>query len=405
MYRIGKLELSRLESLLSSKEMFRYGHAGECDSFEAAWGKRLGVDHVRMTTSGTASLYAALIGLGCGPGDEVIVPACTYMATALAVLATGALPVVADVDESVTLSIKDVERRISPYTKVIIPVHMWGLASDMDGIMALAELHKIKVLEDACQSVGGGYKGRELGSIGHAGAFSFNYFKNMTCGEGGAFVSHSKEVMDRGSVAVDCCSYYWNPDEQKEDLQFAGLNFRATEVAGAILNAQLERIDDMLGTMHEHRSQLVDVGKAAGLESIAYNSFEDDCGTHLGFIFGSEEDARAFSGRLKEQKISNGVSCESTGIRGFLPIDTGRHVYTRWDPIMRKQGAHHPDLNPYNLPANQKLEVEYSEDMCKDSLEILSRCVLVPMHCDNPEQVVEEIGKGIKDAALKAAPM
>jgi len=397
MYRIGKLEQDRVEKLFSSKEIFRYGRAGECETFEEAWGKRLGVEHVRMTTSGTASLYAALIGLGCGPGDEVIVPSCTYMATALAVLATGAIPIVADVDESITLSPRDVKRRISPYTKVIIPVHMWGLASDLDGLMKLANEHNIQVLEDACQSVGGGYKGRKLGSIGHAGAFSFNYFKNMTCGEGGAFVTNSQEVMDRGSVAVDCCSYYWNPDEHKEELQFAGLNFRATEVAGAILNAQLERIDDMLGTMHDHRKQLLEAGTDAGLESIAYNSFGDDCGTHLGFIFGTEEYAREFSGRLKEQKVNNEV--EESSMRGFLPIDTGRHVYTRWDPIMRKQGAHHPDLNPYNLPANQKLEVEYSEDMCKDSLEILSRVVLLPMHCDNSESVVEQMGKGIREAA------
>ena len=176
MYRIGKLEQDRVEKLFSSKEIFRYGRAGECETFEDAWGKRLGVEHARMTTSGTASLYAALIGLGCGPGDEVIVPSCTYMATALAVLATGAIPIVADVDESITLSPRDVERRISPYTKVIIPVHMWGLASDLDGLMKLANEHNIQVLEDACQSVGGGYKGRKLGSIGHAGAFSFNYF-------------------------------------------------------------------------------------------------------------------------------------------------------------------------------------------------------------------------------------
>ncbi len=400
MYRIGKLELSRIESLFRSKNIFRYGKGGECDTFEEAWGKRLGVESVRLTTSGTAGLYAALIGMGCGPGDEVIVPSCTYMATALAVLATGALPIIADIDESVTLSVKDVERRISPYTKVIIPVHMWGLACDMDGLMKLANEHKIQVLEDACQSVGGGYKGRMLGSIGHAGAFSFNYFKNMTCGEGGAFVTNSQDIMDRGSVAVDCCSYYWNPDEQKEVLQFAGLNFRATEVAGAILNAQLERIDDMLGTMHRHREQLFEVGKSAGLEPIAYNSFEDDCGTHLGFIFETETEARAFNDRLKTQKISNGIfKKETTGIRGFLPIDTGRHVYTRWDPIMRKQGAHHPDLNPYNLEANKKLEVEYSEDMCKASLEILNRCVLVSMHCDNSDRTVEEIGKGISKAA------
>ena len=397
MYRIGKLELDRIEKLFASGEIFRYGRAGECETFEASWGRRLGVEHVRMTTSGTASLYAALVGLGCGPGDEVILPACTYMATALAVLATGALPVVADVDESITLSAKDVERRISPYTKVVIPVHMWGLACDLDGLMKLAKERDIQILEDACQSVGGSYKGRHLGSIGHAGAFSFNYYKNMTSGEGGAFVTNSKDVMDRGSVAVDCCSYYWKSDEHREEVQFAGLNFRATEVSGAILNAQLERIDDMLGTMHRHRKQLVEVGKSEGLEPIAYNSFEDDCGTHLGFIFATEDDARAFSDRLQEQTVDDGLGPRE--MRGFLPIDTGRHVYTRWDPVMRKQGAHHPDLNPYNLEANKKLEVEYTADMCKNSLEILSRAVLIPMHCDNSDSIVDQMEKGIREAA------
>ena len=86
-------------------------------------------------------------------------------------------------------------------------------------------------------------------------------------------------------------------------------------------------------------------------------------------------------------------------MRGFLPIDTGRHVYTRWDPVMRKQGAHHPDLNPYNLEANKKLEVEYTADMCKNSLEILSRAVLIPMHCDNSDSIVDQMEKGIREAA------
>lgn len=400
MYRIGRLELRRIEALFRSKQIFRYGRAGECETFEQNWGKRIGVEHVRMTTSGTSALHAALVGMGVGPGDEVIVPACTYMATALAVLGTGAIPVVADVDESITLCPKDVERRLSPYTKAIIPVHMWGLASDMDGLMKLAGEHNVLVLEDCCQSVGGGYKGRMLGSIGHAAGFSFNYYKNMTSGEGGAFVTNSEDIMDRGSVAVDCCSYYWNPEEHREELQFAGLNFRATEISGAILNGQLERIDGMLSTMRDHRHRLREAGQEAGLRIIDYGSFDHDCGTHLGFAFETEDEARGYSERLGEQKVPRGIlNGGKTGVSSFLPIDTGRHVYTRWDPIMRKQGAHHPDLNPYNLEANKKLEVEYSEDMCSRSLEILSRSVLVPMHCDNSDRTVEKIAGAIQAAA------
>ena len=388
MYRIGQPEIKRVGNLLESGEIFRYGKAGECDLFEADWGKRLGGVQVRMTTSGTASLYCALIGLKVGPGDSVIVPSCTYMATALAVVAAGAMPIIAEVDESITLSPEDVEQKIAPHTKAIIPVHMWGLPCNMDALMDIAEKRGIKVLEDACQAVGGGYKGRELGSIGHAGAFSFNYFKNMTSGEGGAFVSADESVFRRGSVAADCCSYYWNPDEHRPDEQFAGLNFRATEISGAILNAQLERIDEMLDRMRGHKRTLTKVGEDEGLTSITNNSLDCECGTHVGFIFDSGKNARAFAKQISELKG-----------RAFLPIDTGRHVYTRWDPIMRKQGAHHPALDPFNLPQNKALNIDYSMDMCPKSLDILSRAVLIGMHPDNDREKIDELADAIRKSA------
>ena len=388
MYRIGQIEAKRVEKLLDSGEIFRYGKGGECDRFEADWSKRLGGVHVRMTTSGTTALYCALIGLKVGPGDSVIVPSCTYMATALAVVAAGAIPIVAEVDESMTLSPEDVAQKIAPHTKVIIPVHMWGLPCNMDAIMEIAEARNVRVLEDACQSVGGGYEGRMLGAIGHAGAFSFNYYKNMTSGEGGAFVSRDEAVFRRGSVATDCCSYYWNPSEHRPEEQFAGLNFRATEISGAILNGQLERIDEMLDRMRAHKRTLLKVGQDAGLTSIVNNSLDYECGTHLGFVFDSEEKARAFVGRMKP-----------LGGRAFLPIDTGRHVYTRWDPILRKQGAHHPALDPFNLPENRALNIEYSADMCPKSLDILSRSVLIGMHPDNDKEKVDRIAEAICQAA------
>lgn len=390
MYRIGEPESKRVAKLFESGEMFRYGKAGECDQFEADWGKRLGGVDVRMTTSGTAALYCALVGMKIGPGDSVIVPACTYMATALAVVAAGAMPIIAEVDESITISPEDIEKKIQPHTKAIIPVHMWGLPCNMNAIMEIAERHGILVLEDACQAVGGGYEGKMLGAVGHVGAFSFNYFKNMTSGEGGAFVTRDEAIFGRGSVATDCCSYYWNPEDHRPDEQFAGLNYRATEVSGAILNAQLERIDEMLDRMRGHKRTLTKVGEEAGLTSITNHSLDYECGTHAGFVFESEEKARAFASSVKE-----------TVGRAFLPIDTGRHVYTRWDPILRKQGAHHPSLNPFNLAENKALNIEYTEDMCPKSLDILSRAVLIGMHPDNDKAAVDEIATAIRAAAQK----
>ncbi len=388
MYRIGEAEIKRIRKLIDSGRMFRYGSGGECDRFEAAWSRRLGVEYVRMTNSGTSSIYAALVGLGVGPGDQVIVPSYTYMATALAVVSCGAIPVVADVDESLTLSPADLKKKITRHTKAVIPVHMVGLPCNMDKIGKIARKKGILVLEDACQAVGGGYEGKMLGSMGDAGAFSFNFFKNMTCGEGGAFVAHSEEVFNRASVAVDCCSYYWNPEDKREDLQFAGHNFRASEFQGAILNAQLRRIDGMLGRMREHKKALLEIGQAVGLSSIVNNSLDYECGTHLGFQFAAEGQARDFANAVQ----ASGVSC-------FLPMDTGRHVYTRWEPIMRYQGAHHAALNPFEMKENKKARVKYSKKMCRNSLDILNRSVLLGMHPDNSKSKVTLMGRAIEEAA------
>ena len=389
MYRIGEAEVKRIQKLFDSGNIFRYGSGGECDRFEKNWARYVGADYCRMARSGTSALYTALVGLGVGPGDQVIVPSYTYMATALAVLAAGAIPVVADVDNSLTLCPKDLERRITRHTRAVIPVHMVGLPCNMKKINKIARQYNILVLEDACQAVGGGYEGKLLGSWGHAGAFSFNFYKNMTCGEGGAFVTNAEAVYQRGSVAVDCCSFYWNPEEEREELQFAGHNFRASEVEGAILNVQLRRIKGLLATMRGHKQELLQVGLDAGLKSIKNNSLDYECGTHLGFLFKKEKKAREFCDKLGAQ-----------GVGSFLPMDTGRHVYTRWEPIMRYQGAHHPALDPFKLAANRKALVKYTHDMCKDSLAILARAVLVPMHANNTRARVRKIAAAIKGAAV-----
>ena len=209
----------------------------------------------------------------------------------------------------------------------------------------------------------------------------------MSSGEGGAFVTNNRATYDRGLVAVDCCSYYWNPDEKQDDLQFAGLNFRATEVSGAILNGQLTRIDAMLSKMRGHKAELLQAGLDAGLTSIVNNSLDHGCGSNLGFIFPMEQEAREFQKRLRSARVGS-----------FLPIDTGRHVYTRWDPILRKQGGHHPRMNPYNFPENRKLKVKYSMDMCSDSLDILSRSVLISMHPDHTRSRIRKMAEGIREA-------
>ena len=196
MYVMGQEEVDAVSRVVASKQLFRYrgGEGGETDQFETEWAAKIGAEHAVAVTSGTAALMCGLAGLGIGPGDEVVVPAYTWMATAMAPLAVGAIPIVAEVDSALMLDAADVERKITPRTKAIIPVHMTGHPCDMDALMAVAGKHRLHILEDACQAVGGSYKEKRLGSIGTAGAFSFNHFKIITCGEGGAIVTSDQTV-------------------------------------------------------------------------------------------------------------------------------------------------------------------------------------------------------------------
>ena len=384
MYRMGQPEIDAVARVVRAEMPFRYkkGQLSECDRFEQRYAKSLGVKHVALTASGTLALRAALVGVGVGPGDEVLVPACTYMATALAVLSVGAIPVVVDVDESITLDPKAFERAIGPRTKAVIPVHMWGLPCDMKPILRIARKRKVFVVEDACQSVGGGYEGRKLGSMGHAGAFSFNYYKNISCGEGGAVVANDDTIMWRARLVNECCRFYWDGRDPSKDI-FASDGARASEFQGAILNAQLDRLDPMIRAMRKQKTRILRETEATGLRPIRANSPEHECGTHVMYILPTSEAAAEFRRR--------------TG--GVIAAQTGRHIYTEWDPVLQHKGAHHPALNPYLMKENRGCRMNYSLDMCARSLGILNRTVMLRTHPDhNAADVMARIRK-IREAA------
>ena len=163
MYIVGEEEIEAVARVLRSGALFRYGVGSECDRFEARYAEFLGVKHFALAASGSNALAAAMFAVGLGPGDEVIIPAHTYMATATSVLSVGAIPVIVDVDESITLDPAAFEDAIGPRTRAVVPVHMWGAACNMNAIMEIARRHKLIVIEDACQGVGGSYEGRRFG--------------------------------------------------------------------------------------------------------------------------------------------------------------------------------------------------------------------------------------------------
>ena len=260
MYQIGQAEIDAVAKVIHSGQMFRYrgGEGGWCDSFESALGKKIGVKSALTTSSGTGALICAMVAVGIGPGDEVIIPSYTFMATPLAVLAAGAVPILAEIDKTLMIDPIDIDRRITRYTKAIMPVHMMGRACSMSAIMRIARKHKLKVIEDACQADGGSYRGRRLGSIGHAGGFSFNQFKIISAGEGGAVVANDLTTYHRAMIHHDGGSVFRDHTDKVAVPFLAGLNFRVSEITAAILLEQLKRLDGILKKLRSRRSAMVE---------------------------------------------------------------------------------------------------------------------------------------------------
>jgi dTDP-4-amino-4,6-dideoxygalactose transaminase len=394
MYIVGEEEIEALAAVIRKGALFRYGVGGECDRFETRYAAYLGVKHFALAASGSNALAAAMIALGLGPGDEVIIPAHTYMATATSVLAAGAIPIVVDIDETLTISPAAIEAAIGRRTKAVVPVHMWGTACNMDAIMAIAARNHLLVVEDACQGVGGGYEGRKFGSIGHVGCFSFNYYKNMTCGEGGGVATNDDAVAERVRCAIDPCHFYWHG--RSEALKpFSANGARASELMGAVLNVQLDRIAGMVAAMRRERNLILEGTRSLdniGLRAAPLNSPDHDCATHVFYTLPSVEAASAFS-KLFPSVVAG---------------KTGRHNYTEWDQVLMGAGAAHPAMNPYAMPANAGCRRSYSKDMCAPSLAILDRTVMVPthpLHSDREiENVVHNIGVAAR-VALAGAPL
>jgi len=218
----------------------RYVSGLKVREFEEKFADYLGVKYAVAMNSGTAALHVALAVLGVGPGNEIIVPPLTFFSTVSSVLHQNAIPVFADIDsDSYCLDPEDVERRITEDTKAVIPVHLFGNAADMDGIVEVARKHDLKVIEDAAQAHGSEYKGKKVGSIGDLGAFSFYATKHITTGEGGALVTDNKEWADLARMIRS------HGMTGRDHHDYLGYNYRMNEIAAAMGIVQLSRLDKL----------------------------------------------------------------------------------------------------------------------------------------------------------------
>jgi dTDP-4-amino-4,6-dideoxygalactose transaminase len=388
--RIGDEEEAAVLDVLRTKRLFRYYGPNSGDSkvaeLEKEFAARMGASYGLAVTSGTAALICGLVGLGIGPGDEVILPAYTWIASASAVVAIGAVPILAEVDDSLTLDPIDVETKISPYTKAILPVHMRGLPCKMDQLMAVARKHDFKVLEDSAQADGASFQGKRVGSIGDAGAFSLQFNKILTSGEGGILITSDSTVFERAMMFHDVIGGQRN--NISEDRILPGINYRMPELLGAVALVQLRKHDAILADMRMRKRMILEsisgLAKRKGIVFPTPNDPEGDASVAAIFLM---PDAQA------AQKTAQALDAEGLGTwLLYSPDATDYHVYAHWSPIIN-QRSWTASGGPWK---NHPRKVTYTKDMCPRTLGLLSRAVHIDVSPELSNSQVEEVCEALE---------
>ena len=283
MYYCDDLEIQAIAHVLKNKKMFRYQGKDvetQCSLFEKKFSTFLNTPHSILLSSGTNALVNALYTLGIKEGDEVLIPAYTFFATAAAVLELKAIPIVVNINSHLSFDLDDLQKKINSNTKAIIAVHMDGYACDMDALEPISKAHNLFLIEDAAQAVGGRYKNRRLGSIGDMGCFSFNSDKIITCGEGGALSINDSELYQKAFLYHDTCNQFGPTTKDLYNLtKFSGKSMRVSEIQGAMINVQLERLPQILKDLKERKNVLDQHLLHLGFELIPSYDTEGECAT------------------------------------------------------------------------------------------------------------------------------
>ncbi len=380
-------ERKEVNEVLESGILMRYGfdvqRKGKWKSqeLEEAICKKFGSKYAQLTSSGTSALTTAMADLGIGAGDEIIMPSFTFVASFEAALSVGAVLVLVDVDESLTLNPEAVRKAITSKTKCIMPVHMCGSMADMDALVAICKEYGLILLEDACQSIGASYKGKSVGTIGNAGTFSFDFVKLITCGEGGAVLTNDENVY------VNCDGYSDHGHDHKgvdrgADLHpFPGYNFRISELHAAVGLAQIRRLNQFLEIQKRNHSQLKNI--LSQIPGVSFRKIHDPAGdscTFLSWFLPTEEIARDVVNEMKAQNILAG---------NFYWYDNNWHYIRNWDHLRNGRTLHL--LNDAQQMSLRKLQ---SQDF-SNSDAVMSRCISSAISLLWTEEQVKDKGEKI----------
>ncbi len=380
----GTDERNEVNDVLETGILMRYGFDGprkgiwKAKELEEAVCTTFGCRHAHLTSSGTAALTTAMSALGIGYGDEIILPAFTFVASFEAVMSVGAIPVFVDVDDTLTLSPDSVRKAITSKTKCIMPVHMCGSMADMDALIAICKEYNLILLEDACQSIGGSYKGKQLGTIGDAGTFSFDFVKTITCAEGGVVMTNRGDVFTKSDGYTDHGHDHKGIDRGADLHPFVGYNFRISELHAAVGLAQIKRLNQFLDIQRRNHALLKDL--LAQVPEISFRRVPDPAGdscTFISWFLPTEAITKAVVAEMKAQGILGGH---------FYWFDNNWHYIRKWDHL--KQGT---TLNA--LSDTQKAAVMHHAN--KDfalSDAIMGRCVSTAISLLWTEEQIKDKG-------------
>jgi len=352
-YRIGDEERAEVLDVMESGHVSRYGDLddpsfkGKVLAFEKEFAAFTGARFCQATSSGTSTLLISLRAIGVGEGDEVIVPTYTFIASYGAPIFLGAVPVLTDIDESLCIDPEDIERRITPRTKAIMPVHIIGNPCDMDAVMDVANRHGIPVVEDCCQACGAFYKGKSVGRFGLLGGFSLNIYKTITAGDGGMLITDDEELFAHAFGMTDQGYKKKGGRLGPAPPSVLGLNFRITELTGAVALAQTRKLQGILETLRRKKARLKDaIGEITGMQYRRLNDEAGECGTVLTVTFDDAGRAARVAQALDTVTVD----------------DTGWHVYSNMDQI----NQHLADLGrPHSLGAYPR-----SDDILRRSINL-----------------------------------
>jgi 8-amino-3,8-dideoxy-alpha-D-manno-octulosonate transaminase len=387
----GDEEREEVNDVLETGILMRYGFDGprkgmwKAKELEQEICKTFGSSYAQLTSSGTAALTTAMAALGIGAGDEVIMPTFTFVASFEAVISVGAIPVLVDIDETLTLNPEAVRAAITPKTKCIMPVHMCGSMADMDALKGICQEHKLLLLEDACQSIGASYHGKMLGTIGNAGTFSFDFVKTITCGEGGVVMTNDEDVY------VKCDGYTDHGHDHKggadrgaDHHPFIGYNYRISELHAAVGLAQIRKLHRFLSIQKKNHGQLKQI--LAQVPEISFRSIPDPEGescTFLSWFLPTEEITKAVVEEMKSQGILGG---------NFYWYNNNWHYISKWDHL--KNGDF---LNSQNSVTAEKIRV-YANQSFPASDAVMSRCISTSISLTSSEEQIREKGEKMVSA-------